>query len=55
MNANSTSLGFDKPPRATRVVAAMRGAVDSSVAALLKRDGYDVVGERFSFTTTARR
>ena len=41
----TNSLGFQKSPKDTKIVVAMSGGVDSStVAGLMKRDGYKVIG-----------
>ena len=45
MNENLNSLGIDKKPSDTTVVVAMSGGVDSStVAGIMKKEGYNVIG-----------
>ena len=41
----ANSLGFLKKPKDTTIVVAMSGGVDSStVAGLMKKEGYNVIG-----------
>jgi len=45
MNTQLNSIGLSKKPSDTTVVVAMSGGVDSStVAGMMKRDGYNVIG-----------
>jgi len=45
ISKNINSLGFNKTPKNTKIVVAMSGGVDSStVAGLMKKEGYNVIG-----------
>ena len=45
MKTQLNSLGLEKKPKDTKVVVAMSGGVDSStVAGIMKKEGYDVLG-----------
>ncbi len=45
MNKNLSILGFEKKPKDTTVVVAMSGGVDSStVAGMMKKEGFKVIG-----------
>ena len=45
MSKTVNSLGFTKKAKDTKVVVAMSGGVDSStVAGLMKKEGYNVTG-----------
>ena len=45
ISRKTNTLGFMKHPKDTKVVVAMSGGVDSStVAGLMKKSGYQVVG-----------
>ena len=45
MNKNLNSIGLDKKPSDTTIVVAMSGGVDSStVAGIMKKEGYNVIG-----------
>ena len=45
MNKNLNSIGINKKPKDTTVVVAMSGGVDSStVAGMMKKEGYKVIG-----------
>ena len=45
MNSEINSIGLKKKPSDTTVVVAMSGGVDSStVAGMMKKEGYNVIG-----------
>ena len=45
MNSEINSIGLNKKPSDTTVVVAMSGGVDSStVAGMMKKEGYNVIG-----------
>ena len=45
MDKDLNSIGLDKKPSDTNIVVAMSGGVDSStVAGIMKKEGYNVIG-----------
>ena len=45
MNKDLNSIGLDKKPSDTTIVVAMSGGVDSStVAGIMKKEGYNIIG-----------
>ena len=45
MKKDLNSIGINKKPQDTTIVVAMSGGVDSStVAGMMKKDGYNVIG-----------
>ena len=56
MNKELNSIGLDKKPSDTTVVVAMSGGVDSStVAGIMKKDGYNVIGITLKLYDDGRR
>jgi tRNA-specific 2-thiouridylase len=50
MNKELNSIGINKKPSETTVVVAMSGGVDSStVAGIMKNEGYKVIGITLNF------
>jgi tRNA-specific 2-thiouridylase len=50
MNKELNSIGINKKPSETTVVVAMSGGVDSStVAGIMKNEGYKVIGLHLNF------
>ena len=55
MNKELNSIGLDKKPSDTTVVVAMSGGVDSStVAGIMKNEGYNVIADFIAPTPAAR-
>ena len=56
MNAKLNSLGLNKEPKDTTVVVAMSGGVDSStVAGIMKNEGYNVIGITLKLYNDAKK
>ena len=56
MNVKLNSLGLNKKPKDTTIVVAMSGGVDSStVAGIMKNEGYNVIGITLKLYNDAKK